>query len=92
MNEGIKLDALIAERVFGFKDVETWHPDNLRHYSTDISEAWRVVEKMADIGGKVAIEFEGYFTYHQIDIFGISPLTICLAALKAIDVDTKGVK
>ncbi|MBB6694396.1 hypothetical protein H7B90_23650 [Cohnella xylanilytica] len=44
MEPGRELDALVAANVFGWH-YGTYHPE-LRHYSTDISAAWEVEEKM----------------------------------------------
>lgn len=64
MKPGSELDALVAEKVMGLERVMTpgfgmevgWRPIHsnlgaspLKSYSTDISAAWEVVEKMKQI-------------------------------------------
>ncbi len=95
MKAGRELDALIAEKVFG-KICPGFEFDYVGpHYSTQIADAWLVVEKMWDLGGfRVAIiavddgqyecdfdDMRATFTL-QADT---APLAICLAALKAAD-------
>jgi len=48
MPEGRELDALVAEKIFGITKKHWDFEFTLRHYSTDISAAWEVVEKMCD--------------------------------------------
>lgn len=78
---------LLYEKHRGERKTEAEAWNDIPNYSTNISEAWKVVEKIADIGGKVAVEFEGYFVYSQIGIFEISPEAICFAALNALGVN-----
>jgi len=92
MKAGRELDALIAERVMG----EMWGvgpnlEDTLPHYSTQIADAWLVVEKMrpyfeiyCDGGGWVA-RF-GWADAGTLAAYAdTAPLAICLAALKAVE-------
>jgi hypothetical protein len=62
MVPGRELDALIAEKVMEWKDVSNGTGvylseigielhSHIRHYSTNISDAWEVVEKMHELGG-----------------------------------------
>ena len=50
MKAGRELDALVAEKVMGVKNMEQWlinhRMDETGQYSTDIAAAWEVVEKM----------------------------------------------
>jgi hypothetical protein len=61
MNTGRELDALVAEKVMGWRDVSDgygtppeatlWEAIHIiPHYSTDIAAAWQVVERMRDQG------------------------------------------
>lgn len=102
-----KLDALVAEHVMGERVIETddcngddnlWldrHDDlELPHYSTDIADAWELVEKILtddfqvkfvnyDDNRKWMAGWDGWnFTYGAT-----APLAICLAALKAKAID-----
>jgi hypothetical protein len=71
-------------------------PDGMKlpHYSTDISAAWEVVEKLRELGWYLAIHSDpkrGYFaTIPRADGIQIesetAPHAICLAALKAKEV------
>lgn len=60
MKTGRELDALVAEKVMGESSGYTHSRDNdfvvtCSRYSTDISAAWLVVEKLRDIGWSVAV-------------------------------------
>lgn len=102
MKAGRELDALIAKHVFDMTlrnitetSCELWHGDKWHscgpcaHYSTDIADAWEVVEKadlwslygsIGDGPYRACIQFgdrEGLMTADT------APLAICLAALKA---------
>ncbi len=109
---GRELDALVAERVMGWKrptkkrDV-TWYradgsgcgAENIPHYSTDISVAWQVVEKMCannysfDAGSWENMD-DGNNWYacfeHSTEVYRPStpaptmPLAICRASLAAM--------
>ena len=108
MDAGREMDALVAERVMGFKvqiverkrdwfgtyKVKHYRVGNsfLPNYSTDISAAWMVVEK---IDVHFHLERYGYDTHEWVctlDIGNIitgvastAPLAICRAVLKAVD-------
>lgn len=72
MNPGRELDALIAEKVMGYKVENTaegyflkgqlgnysWHNTVLR-YSTDISAAWEVVEHFNELGWDISVVGSG---------------------------------
>ena len=98
MNAGRELDALVAEKVMGWKDpspvfglmedVEgnaNFPPD----YSTSIAAAWRVVEKWQ---GDITVDRRNehfkvtfYKPSYEYEVWAETlPLAICLAALKAV--------
>jgi len=101
MKAGRELDALVAEKVMG------WHPDlcggkyeavKIPAYSSSISAAWEVVEKLQERALCVALEWtitDGWafgITPHDFPYeFCIKenassiPLAICLAALKTVE-------
>lgn len=87
MNPGPELDALVAEKVMGWRDDVALLPPS---YSTDIKAAWEVVEKMGSnfiIASEKRGEFAVFFGPGEIDEFcksSSSPHAICLAALKAV--------
>ena len=98
MNPGRELDALVAEKVFGetiFKHKADWEPPE---YSTDISAAWEVVNKLSggfyfSIDGQWRSQLTGKISWRSrfkpsLDAPYISgdtaPHAICLAALKAV--------
>lgn len=112
MNAGRELDAMVAEKVFGWEPAvnpwgdgrnigwnlppcipnelerRTWSRDPLP-YSTDISAAWQVVEK---IGLGIQPCGDGWVcgipgNRSKPSVLGASaPLAICLAAMKAVGV------
>ena len=100
MQPGRELDALVAEKVMGYKvrDEEHYEVPPLRaiywipKYSTDIAAAWMVVEKLKGLEPELSWSDEDHcwFVHFQksrpsICPFGITaPHAICLAALKAI--------
>lgn len=108
MKPGSELDALVAEKVMGLERVMTpgfgmevgWRPIHsnlgaspLKSYSTDISAAWEVVEKMKQGSGHFSIKltcygWEALFRYPvtREATAMTAPHAICLAALKAIEV------
>jgi hypothetical protein len=63
MNAGRELDALVAEKVMGWKVRPDRYPVDatgqsqfrVPEYSTDIAAAWRVVEQMRQVGWFVQI-------------------------------------
>lgn len=97
---GRDLDALVAERVMGW-EAPTWHhpegwgtsDSSIPHFSTDISAAWEVVEKMRpDWTLDFRATCEGYFasfdnmsqTFEHFSRESAAH-AICLAALKALE-------
>ncbi len=109
MKAGKELDALIAERVFGYEAISfmggyySWRdktgamvPD--ARFSTDIRDAWEVVEKMREDGWRcqlttlpatslVCAEFNRYrWERWAFETASTMPLAICRAALKALGV------
>jgi len=114
MNEleaGRELDALVAEKVMGWKKLNdtglSWRsPDegfsNLPYFSTDISAAWQVVEKMREtrwieVHSTIDGEWAAFYTpigttdmnqaIHEYAKASTAPLAICRAALKAKGVE-----
>jgi hypothetical protein len=109
MEAGRKLDALVAEKVMGWKDkvlttedegiaiIESF--DNIFKFSpsTNIADAWKVVEKIQE---KFWIKLVGYGEGFICTLTGkgdntlktavdetTAPLAICLAALEAVGYD-----
>ncbi len=104
MKPGRELDALVAEKVMGYETVysganyyveRTYSPVPL--YSTDISAAWEVVEKLACMKDEVNVFYDcgAWFCNTGVDANGewsiersgscaTAPHAICLAALKAV--------
>lgn len=100
-----KIDALIAEHVMGFKIYEDHTMNkpcvdtlfNIPNYSTDISAAWGVVEKVGCIrAGESTVDCfslnhwpEGYEVEWGFEpvTAKTAPMAICLAALKAKGVE-----
>jgi hypothetical protein len=114
MKPGRELDALIAEKVMGYSDVKVGFIDGINwdkgfppgkkiahaisHYSTDISAAWEVVDKLLDkwsfdlssISGKyfrVILTGGGNESHLKRLVVETETAThaICLAALKAME-------
>lgn len=113
MKAGRELDALVAEKVMGWKlsnatdGTEYW--DNGKfcggiwpkewNPSTNIADAWNVVEKMKSKDYLFSLKniVKGTFTFSLTDWGGncstyaaeaeTAPLAICLAALKAVGVE-----
>ena len=83
MKAGRELDDKIDVEIFGYP--------SLRQYSTQIADAWLVVEKW----DKYEIAWDGYRFIAQVandedaawslGIADTAPLAICLAALKAVE-------
>ena len=111
MKAGRELDALIAEKVMGWRRTTIWvaneetecliGPDGIRyynqypHYSTNIADAWKVVEKMGkldyiveifkDTNGCI-IKLTHAQTRVTAEVYALCEcIAICLAALKAVD-------
>ena len=111
MKAGRELDALIAEKVMGWKVdrivehnnttgdelLHIFGPDKFPHYSTQIADAWLVVEKLGKDDWTYTIV--GNSSYNRCDLrkwlshnnwahlysdADTAPLAICLAALKAV--------
>lgn len=118
MTPGRELDALIAEKVMGFKvesqEEHAWGIRPLQKvivhyikdcgelpaYSTDISAAWEVLERINSINSNLVmipstntIGEDGEMDPHDYGynwfVDGITmPHAICLAALKVLDIQT----
>lgn len=101
MKAGSELDGLIAEKVMGWKEdkyrgVMGWLDGHIFHSSfkpsTNIEDAWKVLEKLIQLGAEINVGF-----YEQWDCSidypigcnwlvqtETAPLAICLAALEAV--------
>jgi hypothetical protein len=103
LKPGREMDALVAERVFGWKRLRNqvgWYRDgdkstwNMREprFSTDISAAWTIVEKLKGMEPEIEWSDEIHawcvvFYKSKIDsatLGDTAPLAICKAALKAV--------
>jgi hypothetical protein len=107
MPMGREMDALIAEKIFGYnrvyyneKIVANLYPTGAgcfvegeaHEYSTDISAAWEVVEKLHELGYFLGLYRDGFKKcIWEIDIGAdieltdnTAPLAICRAALLAV--------
>jgi Phage ABA sandwich domain len=93
-----EIDRLVAEKVMGCsKELMVWLEihEVLPHYSTNIVDAWQVVEKFVndDIYFEmVKPDKDGSFTcligmLNEPTKADTAPLAICLAALKAHGID-----
>ena len=93
MEAGRELDALIAEKVMddmlaGIRLDGSPMFDDIPHYSTQIANAWLVVEKLRLFVQPSAL---GWHSGLRGDIqenhrhANTAPLAICLAALKAVE-------
>ena len=96
MPAGREMDTLIAKSIFG-NVKKSWDWEfTLPSYSTDISAAWRVVEKMSDAGSIFSVfisqsytsdgwgvTIENAFVRYDV-VAGTAPLAICRAALLAV--------
>lgn len=109
MNMGRKLDILIAEKIMNEKVFETdecngednyWLDETstieLPHYSSNLLDAWKIVEKLKDQENTYGFEIsqdqgeliEWYATFKNTIVGSYTPMAaICLAALKVIGVD-----
>jgi competence transcription factor ComK len=111
MKAGRELDALIAEKVMGWKrktiklvnmveEQDVLIDPRLKtysqppHYSTNIADAWLVVEKFPQIDicmSKVDDKWNCFIEFaDHMAIAETAPLAICLAALKACGVEVEG--
>ena len=101
MNAGRQLDALIAERVMGKKvdqssGVDICFEDGppIPRYSTNIADAWLVVEKFEIV--EVEKLYHAYIAAVHVEnrVYSVqantAPLAICLAAFKAVGVEVDG--
>jgi Phage ABA sandwich domain len=92
-----EIDRLVAEKVMGLKvddfdfilDEKGLRDGELANYSTNIADAWKVVEKLRDRGILITVEtlIDKYKAYYdgRFGAFAETPsLAICLAALKAV--------
>lgn len=102
MIPGRELDALIAEKVMGLRCPDwiscgrgrgAWE-HSLKHYSTDISAAWEVVEKLNLLerfelsrrDKKFTITTYSQYENHSIYVEApTAPHAVCLAALKVME-------
>jgi hypothetical protein len=96
-----ELDALVAEKVFGWTDVvadlESGIPAgwdrrwDLYHYSSNIGAAWGIIEKFAEESQTASLQSVGSRWIAQLDnsarAAATAPLAICLAALKNEGID-----
>jgi hypothetical protein len=113
MKAGRELDALVAEKVMGYKigwftdygfkkeferkviALKGDRYDNIPRYSTNISDAWQVVEKMKEKERVVEIKTFDFGYTVEINNFyptikqqaETAPLAICLSALKMKGID-----
>lgn len=98
---GRELDALVAEKVMGWSSEELDEDVGIcvPRYSTDISAAWEVVEKLGEKFEQFDLQF-GWNTGRFVCGFGsfgtsrfestpteFAPHAICLAALRAVGYD-----
>jgi len=92
MKAGEELDTLIFTRVMG---LTMSHVSSIPHYSTDISAAWEVVEKLRGVWDIRSMS-KTWVAILSVQV-GTSdkrvgeeaetaPLAICLAALKAVEI------
>jgi hypothetical protein len=103
---GRELDLLVAEKVmehkidsFGFERTNDYDGTDLKNYSTDISAAWEVVEKIENYFEltKIVIEPTKTKTIYTANILignnsfrghsQSAPHAICLAALRATGIE-----
>lgn len=103
-----KINVLVLEHIFGQlieSDIiviltspnrNLVHPDDVPNYSTDIAEAWEIVEHLKPIFFSLRSEFPNFHCeitlpgqYGWSYLNGSAPLVICLAALKAKGVEVE---
>jgi len=94
-----KIDKLVAEHIFGLK--EGMIPGySAPHYSTEIEAAWKIIDLFNNESGFMQ-EVVTYGKRHwcvlrSMEVTGnastniSAPLAICLAALKAKNIDVEG--
>lgn len=95
MKVGRELDALIAEKVMdgtegvdGIWKFPTWY-GTLPFYSTNIADAWLIMDKFGTV-----VQLTKWSGGYDCKVAGVptvtaetAPLSICLAALKAVGVE-----
>jgi hypothetical protein len=114
MKAGRELDLLVAKHVMGYFKIKSLIPDEpnkvfypelqmkdgelVPHYSTDIKDAWEIVEKLRKDwtmeirqvrNGTLDVTFYNYDAKHKSRNIDTAPLAICLAALKAKGVENE---
>jgi len=114
MNAGRELDALVAEKVMGWKRLDLGPINGIRwikgkdviesefpfSYSTDISAAWEVVEKLRAVGVEIvvvahSVKFSCCVNDTEtgktsfLSLAATAPRAICKMALRAVGVDLK---
>ncbi|WP_035102278.1 BC1872 family protein [Aneurinibacillus terranovensis] len=84
-----EIDALVAERIFGWENPLS--SPHLPHFSTSITDAWEVAEKIKEGGWHMVLHSSrGYIcdlSNKGTVVVGYGPsasLAICLASLKAV--------
>jgi Phage ABA sandwich domain len=101
-----EIDRLVAEKVMGLKiddyyfvlDEKGLREGELLNYSTNIEDAWRVVERFDKTDFRVIRNYSGNYSaglmYWNKDTMvkfeakaETAPLAICLAALKSVGVE-----
>lgn len=103
MTPGRDLDALVAEKVMGYRrkrddcntywvDSEGEEPSHSHEYSTDMAAAWSLVDKISNIrietnGLKWFVFSRGSHSEELLAVSDTAPHAICLAALKAVGVE-----
>ena len=116
MKAGRELDALVAEKVMGHSVLVLeghpfiYHPEGYQQavpkYSTDVADAWEMVDKLSKDGyfmhiyghdarwsvGYISPSLSRRWNKEKVEIEGLcksesAPLSICLAALKAVGVE-----
>jgi Phage ABA sandwich domain len=98
-----EIDRLVAEKVMGLKiddyyfvlDEKGLREGELLNYSTNIEDAWQVVEKLDVEEFSISKFGKEYHVWVETELGGegflikskTAPLAICLAALKAVGVE-----
>lgn len=92
MKAGRELDALVAEKIFGWSKSDLEINEDISHFSTDIAAAWEVVERLRSRGYRFEVRSQpqGFWVYFGEEMSAEAPTAphaICLAALKAVGHD-----